>query len=377
MPTSAWNYREATGQACRLLHDLTRDPSVWKRFVDDAEATASAYGLQDPGRLLQTLNGSVKCPPASIFASELDWKGLDPCSSSDAHPPSSRLFAAYRSEILPVLSGVKPASRLGVRQEHLGRLVRALQARGLALVISPYKEAVIADRNKNGFANLASGRLPLNAPASGMVWVYVALDVARAQVALVLEALGADGALGRALGYPECCIEFFRDGFARARDTQGDLVPWSIRNTLQTPPFPFYLNNVARYFGFKLIQHFPCRYSCAASLGLGRQYLQAVEIESPDWAAETRARLLCPVVYSILEGVVLLEEVCISAAGQLTYAPHRLQATSTTTRLYRWLQASDRLEVHDPHSGGLSFYKGNTAVGQIDSGAWCLTFTDP
>lgn len=376
------SFREDTDRVYRLLHDLSQNLSLWGRFFDDPLAIIQDYGLYIPQDVVRDRPRFKRRPSNRLFSSAPDWLALEDRCLSRASDPAKSIenylgaHADTAAEVLLTQSGTKPAARLVVEEDYLGAVVRFLAEKSLPFVLSPFKIVVELDERKKGFSNLADRKLPLNAPERGLVMVYLSLDRTRAQAALLLESLEAHGEFGRALGYPECCVQFFGENLARAQSTRGDMAPFSLQNTAQPPPYPFYLNNLARYFCVRIIAHFPCHYTCAASIALGQCYLEALRRDAPELVKRMQRLLLCPIVYTDAEGVFLLEEFSLLPDRRLAYNPERIRATDETTSLYRLLRAADRIKLPVERGAGLSLYRGEVLIGQTQPHVWCLTFTE-
>jgi hypothetical protein len=163
-------------------------------------------------------------------------------------------------EWVAVLAGAKPACRQLVSAADAESLVREAAARGLcALRLS---------------AAARVSRWTTGAPAGRDTLIYVARTEADAAAARAAERSIHGGnprggwELGRALGYPECCIDFFesrrewpnpRLRFAALAATTGR-VDHRLCNLDGSDA---------------LIAHFPCRYDCAPSIDMAALTLDA------------------------------------------------------------------------------------------------------
>ena len=127
---------------------------------------------------------------------------------------------------------------------------------------------------------------------------------------------GDDGTMGTLLGFPRCCIDFFRRTWVR--DACVDTT-WAM--ALATAPAdasgrrvdiadttPFQANILWRWMGVRAVPHLPCSFSCAASvqfadtlLALGRQLGVAAEM---GWIEEI---LSWPASWSALHGIAQIK----------------------------------------------------------------------
>ena len=347
----------------RFLRDLSMDLPLWGRFFDDPVAVSQEYGFTIPEGVVQGRLRSCRCPPASLFAVEPDWVALTQhYLGGEKKDASAELVwpTDDYAELILALSGAKPTVRSVVSREKLAAAVPLLQAREAALAIVPFQIQVRLAAERGSFSSLCD-RLPLTSPEKEpLFFVYVSVEPERAQAAALLDAVKADVELGRVLGFPECCLAFFSKTFVKA--SGGDLTPFAVRNTLEGGPYPFYLNNVACYFGGRLIRHFPCRYTCKASAEQGRRYLEVLRKELPAWADTLELLLQCPVIYSKDQGVFLLDGGTRLDRGGVVYDPAQVQATTADSELYHIVKSSDRVNAIDGEQ--VVFHRGNVPTGK-------------
>ncbi|MEW6074767.1 MAG: DUF483 domain-containing protein [Candidatus Omnitrophota bacterium] len=83
-----------------------------------------------------------------------------------------------------------------------------------------------------------------------------------------------DETIGHLLGYPQCCINFFKKN---TNFPSSKLIISAYENTKHAPSF--YLNNLHAYPGSRfgaLISHFPCSYDCNESKRYAQKVLNAI-----------------------------------------------------------------------------------------------------
>src|SRR5882724_8156666 len=106
----------------------------------------------------------------------------------------------------------------------------------------------------------------------------------------------ADEALGRLLGYPECCRRFFQEVWVEQRllDTTRAMAantttPKDAVVTLESSQANL-ASILWRWLGVRAVPHLPCRFDCAASLQFGAQLLRVAEqtgyVQEADWIRE-------------------------------------------------------------------------------------------
>lgn len=110
---------------------------------------------------------------------------------------------------------------------------------------------------------------------------------------------GSDhGAIGRMLGFPECCREFFARAWAGTSDR--DVTP-----AMGSVDGPWQANTMLRWLGVRLVPHLPCSANCEKTIANAEAYLaMAARLGIDLGALETLLRL--PVTHDALNGVVIV-----------------------------------------------------------------------
>lgn len=98
---------------------------------------------------------------------------------------------------------------------------------------------------------------------------------------------------GRALGYPECCIDFFR----RYNDWKRFSHPYeAFKNTPDTDKRPgsYLCNNLLMDWTFSLIHHLPCSYRCERTMVSAKRMEDAISEVEPGFVERAKDRLSRP-----------------------------------------------------------------------------------
>ena len=192
------------------------------------------------------------------------------------------------------------------------------------------------DQGKGGYSNLTTAHQPAEAGSGAWRSLVVSADEDLAIVAWLSLHFHWDALLGRALGYPDCCITAFEQRWPVAVDRhQGDLAPMTLAAS-GSGPYDWRVNILARYFGATLIQHFPCHFECAASTAMASRLALGLGALEPDYLDAIRVLMQAPVLYTEEAGIALLPGAQVSAAKkgvQLHYDPSRLLCTVTGSEL--------------------------------------------
>ncbi len=110
-----------------------------------------------------------------------------------------------------------------------------------------------------------------------------------------------DRTIGRFLGFPVCCQEFFQQTWVADHRVDTTLAMVGDRDADVPPSLA---NILWRWMGVRLVSHLPCRFDCAASAAIADQLRQVGRdhgfTEEMDW---TTAILSWPVEYTAWRGI--------------------------------------------------------------------------
>ena len=106
--------------------------------------------------------------------------------------------------------------------------------------------------------------------------------------------------IGRMLGYPDCCIEYFIKNFPINYD------PIWVDLEGKVTGYPE-CNGMLRYFGPKIIPHYSCSPTCDASRKIGKIWLKIMKEIDKDLTGEIYNLLAGPITWNSYHGVVQVE----------------------------------------------------------------------
>ncbi len=224
-----------------------------------------------------------------------------------------------------VALGVKPSFDDWIP---IGKFQEFLDAcKGYGLTVEPdvifTKEPLPKDKIVGG-ANITttfSSFIPFNAHAkNGEVHVFIAKTRENALKAKRYGwyALVANGRyinkpyidnirFGRALGYPECCIDFFRrynnwfkysnpsEAYKHTPKMQGKAVG------------SYYCNNFLMDKTYSFIHHIPCSYQCQSTIALGKKVEDAISAMEPNFIIEAKGMLKKPLLVFAEQHFIIFE----------------------------------------------------------------------
>lgn len=160
------------------------------------------------------------------------------------------------------------------------------------------KIGLYAEHSDFGYSLRYDGNYERVYDSPEMVFVYISKDRQLPKKAKEAESRRDDKGLGRILGFPECCTDFYKD---RIKDVKihPDFVYESHINTKGKHDYHinncFYDSDLG--FASSLIFHFPCSYSCRESIALAKKLLDHIRNWMPEEAALIEHRLKMPVIY--------------------------------------------------------------------------------
>ena len=239
-------------------------------------------------------------------------------------------------EILYVMENVKPAARIIIDEDKADELTSLLA--NLIAVKSSFKIKKEVDKNRE-YSDKGT-RLPASSKEKGQLFLYISKSKEKAELAKKLEEENKHKELGIALGYPKCCSEFFEKNFPVESKKQNDYTLATLKSS-EGFKFPFYTNITIRHLDLTLLNHFPCSFSCKASITKAKRHLEVIEKHSRELGIIFKGMLKGAVVYTEKSGVFLLRESSLNK-NKITY---RGVMSSTNNSYYDLLKKSETIEI--------------------------------
>ncbi|HMF97237.1 MAG TPA: class I SAM-dependent methyltransferase [Vicinamibacterales bacterium] len=237
-------------------------------------------------------------------------------------PRIARVGAAWSQiEWQSVVSGIRRCTLISVMSEQL--VPRTAEWAGHGLSAMP----VAMSGTSPGYASTSI------APRVGEPFEYRVAIGALTDVAALKEAMdaGDDSTMGALLGFPECCIEFFRKTWVEEScvDTTWAMAARSARPDATgrlieiSADMPFQANILWRWIGPRAVPHLPCSFGCRATVDfanrlmtLGRTIGFAAEM---DWLEEI---LNWPASWSGLHGIAEIKTPVLKASTRTDATAH-------------------------------------------------------
>lgn len=181
-------------------------------------------------------------------------------------------------EILYLLDDAKPVVRQGFYEEELEDIKGFCEKRKLCVETSPYKVVLV-----DGSYSNKGIKVKADDPRRGMFFVYISKSRDKAVMADVFEFKNDHRGLGKILGYPDCCIDFFVKNEPVRSRLDNDYVACTLGNS-KGVRFPFQTNISKRTYDFTLLNHFPCSFNCQESIRLAEKHLSILGKHDPSLA---------------------------------------------------------------------------------------------
>jgi len=234
-----------------------------------------------------------------------------------------------RLELVYVLERIKPAARLMVKQEEYIETKKFLEKYKLYVTRSDFKVVKL----DNGPYSNKGEKVPSKDRRKGKYFIYVSRKKDNAEKAKKYESENNHKKLGKALGYPSCCIEFFEKHNKDQEKRFNDYLLKSLSSS-KGHVFPFHTNIAARHFDLALLSHFPCSFHCKESKKQAESRLKIAEEYSIQYEAILRKMLKEPIIYTENYGIFMLRDAKLKDS-KLTYSGIMATKENKLTSLLR------------------------------------------
>jgi 2-polyprenyl-3-methyl-5-hydroxy-6-metoxy-1,4-benzoquinol methylase len=277
-------------------------------------------------------------------------------------PRIARIGSAWAEiEWRSVASGIRRCALTSVPSDRLVLRSTEWAASGLSMM------PVAMSGTSPGYASTSV------APRVGEPFEYRVAVGALADVAALKHAIdaGDDGTMGRLLGFPDCCIAFFRRTWVDegcvdttwAMAANRGNVDDSGRLIEVDAATPFQANILWRWVGPRAVPHLPCSFSCPATvafadtlMAFGREGDYAAELE---WLEEI---LSWPASWSALHGIAEVKTPVVKVSTRTDATAHEFVVRRQGRRLPAEAPAGLGFPFRSPERPGithsLAFRKG-------------------
>ena len=257
-------------------------------------------------------------------------------------------------EMILASCGLKVA-RTCLSDDDLMTFLPIAERTNLRVTVSAEKYLHRKDIGKGGWSNSLDRVVPADYEG-GLFNVYVATEKHLASLGLQTEEQNCEDEFGLLLGIPHCCRQAYMQNHELARRKQNDLIPFVLNNTIGPPPYNFWNNYIAQYFGRALLSFFPCSFNCTLAAELAQTSFSILRQCSESWADQFITSQQMNILYTEYLGLHQFPG-SIYMDGWLKYED--VESTENT-EVSEYLRAGDRLKVLDRH--GVEIYNGNQLV---------------
>ena len=259
-----------------------------------------------------------------------------------------------QTQLRLLLAGAKPLALIHGSEQSLTALATWMRARGYYTLLGPHEFLPQHDSCKGGYSNRMTKVTSARAGSGAWRGLLVAPDEQTVLMAWLCQLFGWESFLGRLLGYPSCCCKAFEDRWPiAASNHEGDVGLMLLKESESRPEAAPAVHNLSwttnifsRYFGWEIIQHFPCRLDCPATTNLARRYFAVLTHYWPAEAQEILRNLASPLLvipnhgYSLFRGGRVVRE---DTGTSLIYDPEQVQIIGMGSMFTDEIVSSSRL----------------------------------
>lgn len=334
-----------------------RAGGLLRTFVEAAYQTEELRQLlgSDPAKALRERHWEYDAvpeslpPPANAVSVIIDDASLLGPVRWRTEPDKELL---QQTQLRLLLAGVKPLALIHGDERSLTALASWARARGYFTLLGPDEFLPQSDKYKGGYSNRMTKVASACAGSGAWRGLLIAPDEQTVLMAWLCQLFGWESFLGRLLGYPPCCCKAFESHWpAAASNYEGDVGLMLLSESKSEAKQQVYTlgwgtNIFARYFGWEIIQHFPCRWDCPATATLSQRYFSVLTHYWPADARETLRHLTSPLLVIPNHGYVLFpggRVVVDDTVTSLFYEPELAQIIGMNDVLIQEILSSPRL----------------------------------
>lgn len=233
-------------------------------------------------------------------------------------------------DVFYVIRDIKPVSRILVKEENVKQIKEFLERLKLKVTLSEFKVELL-----DGYKGYSNIGIRSNI---GYYILYLSKSMYKAIKAKKLEEVGEHKKLGKLLGYPNCCSNFFAENFS-----DEDIIQKIFENS-DGCLFPYYTNICARIFDVAIISFFPCSFNCKRAIRTGIKNLRSIEKESREIADTLISFLKNPLIYT-KDGIFILRNASITD----TFVWYNGMISNKKNYVYYLLKNNNKIKIISNH----------------------------
>lgn len=224
-------------------------------------------------------------------------------------PIISRAVKAYATlERETVVHGLRSCTTTHIQPNYMDDGIRFLGEKGLVFVPM---------RKVGAYSGFAHAHPPV---VDGKPWSYYGVISRTIEDAMKFVKASDDpidhDALGKLLGYPDCCREFFnrewKSGYIdpiwqEAQNCTPEVIKDQTDTTIRlSANIPHEINSMLRYIGVRVIPHIPCSHDCKHSQKIAADWIALGRELSVDGLEELLELLHMPLEWNCLKGQAIV-----------------------------------------------------------------------
>lgn len=245
-------------------------------------------------------------------------------------------------EILSVYHKIKRCCRLNVSNNNLKKLKELCKKNYLFLEIQDYK--AISFPSQGTKFSAISRIVPIGSSLDNFseFFIYISYSQEIAALAKKFEKNKDSKNLGKVLGYPDCCINYY---LANEKKLDQNKIEDLMITADINQHYPFVNNSFLKYFDITLLSHYVCSLNCKESKAIGESFLDLIKRYDLDLASYYEKNLKCFVLYTKSEGVFFCQD--------YTFKNNKIQCRSKINNtkdnlIFKLLKKNNQIEYISP-----------------------------
>ena len=236
-------------------------------------------------------------------------------------------------------------SRLGVHPNLFHEIIKIFDNYNVQYVIGNFRYTYILDIGKGGWSNRFGSETHINdVNSNGDYFLYIADNLKKAKAAREKEEAEKEFEFGENLGIPPCCAQFYVDHADEAFKKQNDFVLFVLEKTNSNPPYNYWNNYIAQYFGYSLLSFFPCSFDCKESIKVSKQIFNILHKIYPGFANKFLFYHKQNILYTEYRGIYLFEKSPL-LSGIISYDNSKIHSTIKNSSLGKTIFDCDKIKI--------------------------------
>jgi hypothetical protein len=253
-----------------------------------------------------------------------------------------KLHPITMKELILVYNKSKPCCRIIIGDSILKQFNDFCKKYSLYIERSNFKIIGQRDIGKGGWQNKIKKKVSVNSK-KGYFFYYVSYNKKNAKRAKTAEKSKKEKKFGKLLGFPVCCQNFFAKYYKKANSKQCDFVLYVLKETKENPPYDFWNNYIAQYFGYSLLSHFPCSFNCKESERLAKLYYKKLKENNKKFAEGFKKAQKSAILFTEYRGIFLIRK--YNLKGNILIYDNKNLKTTLKNTIFESLKRGDNVKI--------------------------------